>query len=97
MSQGGFPWLEGLTERLDGQQVPWDSRRELEKLLARDWEGPWSREDPLVRPPAENPRELVDVLVELGILRDRGLGTYDVPDLYRKGLGLRRKGGVSMR
>lgn len=97
MSQGGFPWLRGLKERLEGQQVPWDSRRELERLLARGWEEPWSRGDQLVRPPAENPRELVDVLLELGIVRDRGLGTYDVPDLYRKGLGLRRKGGVSMR
>lgn len=97
MSQGGFPWLQGLKERLSGQHVPWDSRRELERLLAGNWEEPWSRGDPLVRPPAENTRELVDVLVELGILRDRGLDTYDVPDLYLEGLGLRRKGGVSKR
>jgi hypothetical protein len=35
--------------------------------------------------------------VELGVLRERSNDRIDVPDVYRFGLGLRRKGGVKSR
>jgi hypothetical protein len=98
-----FPWI--LDHLRDGNgkvsprslvisQVPWESRRMIELALKANWDA-WSAQNPEQRPPADTPRELVDVLLELGIVRDRGGDKYDVPDLYLHGLGLKRKGGVS--
>lgn len=93
-----FLWLEGLASRLQpDREVPWE-RSELERLLRVGWEMSWStRENQHVRPPADTPRELIDSLVELGILRVRGGNKLDVPDLFLYGLDLRRKGGVRRR
>ena len=50
----------------------------------------------LKRPPF-NGRDLLDYLVEIGILRRRGDERIDAPDLLLAGLGLKRKGGVRRR
>jgi len=42
----------------------------------------------------ENIHEFVDYLIEIGIVRSRSNDRIDVPDLYLRGLGLKRKGGV---
>lgn len=90
-----FLWLPMVKERLKtSPHVPWDSRRVLEIALRHDWDA-WAAADPERRPPAASPKELVDVLQELGIVRDRGRDNYDVPDLYLAGLDLKRKGGVA--
>ncbi|XXT17181.1 hypothetical protein WME94_43840 [Sorangium sp. So ce429] len=91
-----FHWLPDVKARLVVcPHVPWESRRVLESALKLGWDE-WSEATDLERrPPADSPRELVDVLLELGIVRDRGNGSYDVPDLYLEGLGLKRKGGVA--
>ncbi|MBI4602613.1 MAG: hypothetical protein HY721_11700 [Planctomycetes bacterium] len=91
-SRNEWRWLDGLAPRLRGQQVPWE-RRQLEGLLAGDWEGSWG-EGEASRPPTDRPREFVDYLVEVGIFRARSDGRIDVPDLFLAGLGLKRKGGV---
>ena len=93
-----WPWLEGVRERLRGQQlVPW-SRAEIVSLLERGWNDTWgSGENSAIRPPEQHPERLVDYLVELGIFRRRWDDRIDVPDLYLFGLDLRRKGGVSRR
>jgi len=44
-------------------------------------------------PPFEG-RELLEYLLEIGLLRRRADGRVDVPDLFLSGLGLKRKGGV---
>lgn len=89
-------WLDGVAQRLqtDGE-VPWE-RRDLERLLRAGWDKSWASEEG-VRPPADSPRELVDALVELGILRERGSELFDVPDLFLAGLKLVRRGGVRRR
>jgi hypothetical protein len=46
-----------------------------------------------VQPPYEG-KELLDYMIELGILRQRPDHRIDAPDLFLNGLGLRRKGGV---
>lgn len=90
-----LPWLTGLKERLaKDREVPW-TRRELETLVRGRWDESWSPSRSEVRPPTDNPRALVDYLMELGIVRDRGGDSFDVPDLFLKGLGLTRKGGVA--
>ena len=90
-----WPWLEGVKERLRRNRlVPW-ARKELVDLFDVDWKETWGpREGPGVRPPAEQPTEFVDYLIDLGVFRRRSDDRIDVPDLYLSGLNLLRKGGV---
>lgn len=90
-----WPWLEGVRERLKGNRlVPW-ARREVVDLIATDWDEEWGRYDgEIIRPPVEQPADLVDYLIDLGVFRRRSEDRIDVPDLYLSGLSLRRKGGV---
>jgi hypothetical protein len=90
-----FLWLEGLAERLQqDREVPW-TKRELMRLLGRDFNGKWSTSSTGVRPPGLDPEELLEGLGELGVIRARPDEMFDVPDLYLQGLDLRRKGGVA--
>jgi len=84
-----WPWLNAVKKRLKGQLVPWERERDIVKLL----ENVGQDEKGLKRPPF-NGRELLDYLVEIGILRRRGDERIDAPDLLLAGLGLKRKGGV---
>lgn len=92
-----FRWIPGLRERLAADpQVPWTGR-ELARMLARDFDRDWggtNGEEP-IRPPGRDVGEVLENLVQLGFLALRGDGSYNVPDLYLHGLGLRRKGGVA--
>ena len=91
-----WPWLEGVRNRLqEDQLVPWGQRR-ITNLLANKWEGSWGHATD-IRPPADRPADFVDYLVEIGIFRRRSDDRVDVPDLYLYGLNLRRKGGVRRR
>lgn len=88
-----WPWLAGVHARLREQRVP-RPRREIERLLSTGWEESWGGSLVSVRPPVEDARELVDYLVDLGVLRERPNDRVDAPDLFLFGLELRRKGGV---
>jgi hypothetical protein len=90
-----WPWLVGLRRRLRGQQVPWERRQQVESLLVAG-ESTWGSV-PSVRPPFEDPHDLTEYLIEVGIFRARPDGRIDVPDLFLAGLGLKRKGGVKQK
>jgi hypothetical protein len=88
-------WIDGLRKRLQVEwQVPW-SRKQLDGLLKTNFSASWGSESGNLRPPGETVDEVRENLVALGILRARGDGSFDVPDLYLHGLGLIRKGGVA--
>jgi hypothetical protein len=88
-----FAWLKGLAKRLQKDRaVPW-SRKEIERLISDDFEGSWSSTG--ARPPGADAREVVENLIDLGILRSRSDAYLDVPDVYLEGLRLKRKGGVA--
>jgi hypothetical protein len=93
-------WMSGLRRCLAlERQVPWN-RKQLDGLLRNGFGISWGSDEggagtANVRPPGETVDEVRDNLVELGILRERGDKTFDVPDLYLHGLGLIRKGGVA--
>ena len=88
-----WPWLGLIKERFRGELVPWDRERDVVQLLERIIPSEGS-----ARPlPPFGGRELVDYLVEVGILRLRPDGRVDAPDLFLSGLGLKRKGGVRRR
>ena len=87
-----WPWLDAVKTKLaESALVPWDRERDVIKLL----EGFTGADGPRV-PPFEG-RELLEYLLEIGILRRRPDGRVDAPDLFLSGLGLRRKGGVRKR
>jgi hypothetical protein len=88
-----LPWLPGVKLRLKGQGVPME-RRQIENLLSKDWDQPWSDDQHNVPPPAKNASQLTDLLLEIGVLGSRPNNRIDVPDLFLTGLGLTRKGGV---
>lgn len=91
-SQDEWPWLITLKNKLkESPLVPWDRERDVIQLL----EGFPKADDSKV-PPFEG-RELLEYLLEIGILRHRPDGRIDVPDLFLFGLGLKRKGGVKKR
>jgi hypothetical protein len=91
-SQDEWPWLDAVKERLaQSRLVPWDRERDVIRLLEHFTGDSASRQ-----PPFEG-RELLDYLIEIGILRRRPDGRLDAPDLFLSGLGLRRKGGVRRR
>jgi hypothetical protein len=90
-----FRWIPGLKQRLAHDRgVPW-TRKELERLIARDFNGDWSNGSIEVRPPGINYGEVLENLATLGVFRVRSKVSYDVPDLYLSGLGLSRRGGVA--
>ena len=84
-----WPWLDAVKECLKGQLVPWERERDVVRLL----QGLVSDKDAARRPPFEG-RDLLDYLIEVGILRRRPDDRFDAPDLFLSGLGLKRKGGV---
>jgi hypothetical protein len=88
-------WIPGLRERLThDRQVPW-TRRELLGLLSADFDMSWGAGPEAVRPPGATRDEVLDTLLELGIVRRRSADSFDVPDIYLAGFGLTRKGGVA--
>lgn len=95
-SSSEFAWIGGLRKRLEFERnVPWN-RKQLDSLLRRDFSESWAGDsESSVRPPGDTVDEVRDNLVALGILRERGDSSFDVPDLYLHGLGLARKGGVA--
>jgi hypothetical protein len=84
-----WPWLDAVKECFKSQLVPWDKEKDVVRLL----ENIKTSNEPSKNPPFEG-RDLLDYLVEVGILRRRADDRIDAPDLFLAGLGLRRKGGV---
>ena len=68
-------------------QVPIE-RHDLELHLQLEWDSVAEKA------PDRSSRELLRLLIELGIFYQRNDGRIDARDLYLKGFGLRRKGGV---
>jgi hypothetical protein len=85
-----FPWMKTVRNTLQAThpQVPIE-RRDLEYLLVIDW----SRASE--KPPETSGHGLLQLLMELGIFYLRGDGRVDARDLYLKGFGLKRRGGVA--
>ena len=91
-SRDEWPWLDAVKSKLaESPLVPWDRERDVIRLL----DG-FTKADGSSVLPFEG-RELLDYLIEIGILRRRPDGRVDAPDLFLSGLGLRRKGGVRKR
>lgn len=94
-----YPWVRTFMEPLSGLNVP----SELGAIVHR-WEqkypsGPDAA--PIERLPPQHAKRgwdgIKDDLIRLGVLELKKDGRVDMPDLYRVGFGLGRKGGVKPR
>lgn len=98
-----LPWVATAVEPLEGLQVPIDQdevlRRwresELDARLRNLTENASEHEDVRTGPqhPDDFPK-LVDEMISLGVMTRRANGKIDLPDVYRIGFKLGRKGGV---
>lgn len=88
-----MPWLEQVSQRLSNREVPL-TREEWEEIFAQDWQSWRNRPQEKQRPPRETPTAFLDLLIELGVCRNRPDGRIDVPDLFLHGLAIKRRGGV---
>ena len=79
--------LTARLRNLEGQQVMMRPE-EAEKLLGRP-----RPEEPPGAP--TNGKMVLEELINLGVLSRRKDGRIDVPDIYRYGFGIKRKGGVA--
>lgn len=88
-----MPWLANVAQRLSNREVPL-TRTEWEELLAQDWQA-WGHDNQeKQRPPRETPAQMLALLLELGVCRERLDGRIDVPDLFLYGFAIKRRGGV---
>ncbi len=88
-SNDEWPWLEAIKGKLRGDRLVPYTEKEAIQLL----EGLSGGKN--ATPPPFEGRELLDYLLELGILRRRRADNrIDAPDLFLSGLGLKRQGGV---
>lgn len=97
-----YPWVTPLLEAARGSVVPisaeelagqWTSARLEEMLTAAKGELPPRRfsSDPIRRNRSD---ALLEDLVELGVLYRTKDGRLNMPDIFRVGFGIRRRGGV---
>ncbi|HET7499868.1 MAG TPA: hypothetical protein VFK02_02665 [Kofleriaceae bacterium] len=91
-----FPWTKPAMAALEGLNVPcsrkdlvnrWTANRVLERI---DGLPSGARN----KNAALGQQGLLDDLVEVGVLEVRSDGRYNIPDVYRVGFGLKRRGGV---
>lgn len=94
-----YPWVREVLSELRGLNVPCEFEVVMGRWKARFPEGPQSI--PTARLPAQHAVRGWDGLKEdlqrLGLIETKKDGRIDMPDLYRVGFGLGRKGGVKPR
>jgi hypothetical protein len=93
-----YPWTQDAMEALEGLQVPcnasdleerWASKEVPEKLSDRK-DGRTTRHD------LSRLDGLRAALVDIGVLEPRSDGRFNIPDVYRVGFRMKRKGGVKV-
>lgn len=91
-----FPWAKPAMEALEGLNVPcergdlitrWTAKK-VTQTIASQPEGRINKGARLGLP------GLLKDLVDVGVLEVRPDGRYNIPDVYRVGFGLKRRGGV---
>lgn len=94
-----YPWVKGFLEPLRGLTVPCDFQTILSLWQEKFPQGPQTTSSAGLPPQhAERGWEgLNEDLLRLGLFERKKDGRIDMPDLYRVGFGLGRRGGVKPR
>ena len=84
-----YQWMQVLPNRLRGKSMLMEKQEFLEYISP----GLWHEAD-RDRLPGRTAQEILDVLLDVGIVMRTADGRLNVPELYLHGLGLKRKGGI---
>ncbi|MBR8829200.1 MAG: hypothetical protein DSM107014_15100 [Gomphosphaeria aponina SAG 52.96 = DSM 107014] len=87
--QEEYPWIEALKQSLKGNRVPMEKSKLLEILAST----PWSNESDK-KPPNSEPEEILQILIQLGILESRLDNRINMPEIYLYGFDVKRPGGI---
>ncbi|SFU84948.1 P-loop ATPase, Sll1717 family [Alicyclobacillus macrosporangiidus] len=82
-----YPWISELKPAFQGIEVPVAEERFITALESVKWKG----DSP---PPSTVPGEVMETLIQLGILERRFDGRINAPEIYMHGFGMKRRGGV---
>lgn len=95
-----YPWVRSLLRPLEGMTVP-ISFEDIERKWSTTFkQGPQSTDADGRLPPQHQERGWTGIkedLLRLGVFEERKDGRIDMPDLYRVGFGIGRRGGVKPR
>jgi hypothetical protein len=100
-----IPWVAAAIRPLEGLQVPIDppevisrwEERDLQQALEGLRNAPPSGEEDEAKPTGPMHgrfSELIEELVQIGVMTRRANGRLDLPDVYRVAFGLGRRGGI---
>jgi hypothetical protein len=89
LAQEEYPWLEALKISLTGLEVPTQKSKFLEVLTATQWNEQLGK-----RPPTTKPEEVLNYLLQLGIVESRSDGRINMPEIYLYGFKVKRRGGI---
>ncbi|MFN9399653.1 MAG: hypothetical protein ACK57R_10855, partial [Dolichospermum sp.] len=84
-----YPWLEPLKNSLNGLKLTVEEEIFLDKLKNTIWS-----EEPGKQPPTSKPEEIMQYLLQLGIIDRRSDKRVNMPIIYMYGFGVKRPGGV---
>lgn len=85
-----FPWIEEVAVQLEGLEVPCSQPRLIERLKkCRFTKGRASLPD-------TDSYTVLEKLEDLGVFLESEDGRYNVPDLYRVAMGMKRRGGIKL-
>jgi hypothetical protein len=87
--QEEYPWLESLKTSLNGLDAPIPKDKFLDAVNSTKWS-----EKPEKQQPSNNPEEILQYLLQLGVVESRNDGRINMPEIYLYGFGVKRKGGV---
>ncbi len=85
--QEEYSWLESLKNSLLELEAPIKKDKFLDRIKSTIWIS--GRQ-----PPADNPEEILQYFLQLGIIESRSDGRINMPEIYLHGFGVKRKGGV---
>jgi hypothetical protein len=89
-----YPWVPEVLSELKGMNVPGEFEAVVARWTARFPDGPQSIPSDRLPAQARGWDGLREDLQRLGLMETKKDGRVDMPDLYRVGFGLGRKGGV---
>lgn len=87
LTQEEYPWLEALKSSLGNREVPMDTRSFLKALRVTHW-------PPSTKLPASQPPGILRAMLQLGIVEQRLGDKINMPEIYRYGFKLKRRGGI---
>lgn len=89
LASEGYPWLESLKTSLKGLTVPTEKITFLDAIANTEW-----NEQVEKLPFINKPEEVLEYLLQLGIVESLSEERINMPEIYLYGFEVKRKGGI---